>query len=46
MIDSSDFAIIKHKFHYTNIDNPSSTLGGLQPKLPLAEVSNNELGEK
>ena len=38
MIDSSHFAIIEKQFGYDRIDTLPSYLGGLQPKLPMAEV--------
>jgi hypothetical protein len=38
MIDSSNFSTIAQKFHYENIDTPSNFLGGLTPRLAIAEV--------
>jgi len=38
IIDSSDFVAINHKFQYEKIEYPSYYLGGLTPRLPLAEV--------
>lgn len=37
VVDSANFKTIEEKFHY-KVDPPSPFLGGLTPKLPLAEV--------
>lgn len=45
MIDSSDFISIKKKFQYEHVDTLRTYLGGLRPKVPIAEVYSSYIKE-
>jgi hypothetical protein len=46
VIDSSDFNTIEQNFRYENIEAPSISLGGLTPRLPLAQVYSSDFKDK